>query len=128
MGGVGFVPSSGLGFFGVPSLVSMGKLVRGACGKVSANFDLLLGVTHFSMGSSPIFSLFFLSPAGGVPSPSLRFSGSGAWLSQQDVFFLGLVLFLEGLSTDPPCILLVLLLLVLYYMSVRVFGIKNRLL
>ena len=66
-----------------------------------------------------------LSPAGGVPSPSLRFSGSGAWLSQQDVFFLGLVLFLEGLSTDPPCILLVLLLLALYYMSVRVFGIKK---
>ena len=62
-----------------------------------------------------------LSPAGGVLSPSLQFSGSGAWLSQQDVFFSGLVLFLEGLSTDPPCILLVLLLLVLYYMYVVVF-------
>ena len=37
--------------------------------------------------------------------------GRAAWLSQQDVFSFGLVLFLEGLSTDPPCILLVLLLL-----------------
>ena len=39
--------------------------------------------------------------------------GRAAWLSQQDVFSFGLVLYLEGLSTDPPCILLVLLLLVL---------------
>ena len=38
---------------------------------------------------------------------------------------MGLVLFSEGLSTDSPCILLVLLLLVLYYMSVRVFQRKN---
>ena len=34
-----------------------------------------------------------LNLTGEVPSPSLRFSGSGDWLSQQDVFSLGLVLF-----------------------------------
>ena len=61
-GGVGFVPSSrfflGGGVY-FPSLVSMGKLVRGACGKVSANFDLYSVLLTFPWALLLSF-LFFL--------------------------------------------------------------------
>ena len=53
----------------VPSLVSMGKLVRGACGKVSANFDLYSVLLTFPWALLLSFLFFYKGEFAMEPEP-----------------------------------------------------------